>query len=80
MGNIIKFPTKQDREEKMEDEFLESLTEKQSNIFEMIIGKINIEYNEMCEQLQNLYNENKKLKNIIKGLNENAKNQTKRKW
>lgn len=79
MGNIIKFPTKQDREEKMEDEFLESLTEKQSNTFEMIIGKINIEYNEMCEQLQNLYNENKKLKNIIKGLNENAKNQTKRK-
>lgn len=74
MDNIINFPTKEEMEEKLEDEFLESLTEKQSNAFEMIIGKINAEYNEMCEQLQNLYNENKKLKNIIKGLNKNAKN------
>lgn len=63
----------------MEDEFLESLTLKQNEIFVMIIGKINDEYSKMCEELERIKNENKKLKNIIKGLKENAKICTKRK-
>nr|DAT76272.1 MAG TPA: Herpesvirus BLRF2 protein [Caudoviricetes sp.] len=74
MDNIINFPTKEEREEKLENEFLESLTKQQSQTFEIIIGKIYEEYNDMCEQLQELHNENKKLKKIIKGLKENAKN------
>lgn len=74
MDNIINFPTKEEREEKLENEFLESLTKQQSQTFEIIIGKIYEEYNDMCEQLQDLHNENKKLKKIIKGLKENAKN------
>lgn len=72
-NNIIKFPTKEELEEKLENNFLESLTPQQNEIFEMIISKINEEYNEMCEELDRLHNENKKLKNMIKGLKNNAK-------
>lgn len=72
-NNIIKFPTKEELEEKLENNFLESLTPQQNEIFGMIISKINEEYNEMCEELDRLHNENKKLKNMIKGLKNNAK-------
>lgn len=72
-NNIIKFPTKEELEEKLENNFLESLTPQQNEIFGMIISKINEEYNEMCEELDRLHKENKKLKNMIKGLKNNAK-------
>lgn len=74
MDNIIKFPTKEEMEEKMENDFIESLTPQQNEVFGIIVGKINNEYNEMCEELERMYNENKKLKNIIKGIRGNAKN------
>lgn len=74
MDNIIKFPTKEEMEEKMENDFIESLTPQQNEVFGIIVGKINNEYNEMCEELERMYNENKKLKNIIKGIRRNAKN------